>query len=126
MSCYYPSDFYIVTKVCDGCRKHWKDFRVPLDFYNDQNQCTITLEQALEFSFIYLCGQRNEVGLLKACGSRTAICLKRQAELDRRLRENTCKIMDIEEKKLTQLAICELNQLKIESGIEQLKLTKID
>ena len=71
-------------------------------------------------------GQRNEVGLLKACGSRTAICLKRQAELDRRLRENTCKIMETEEKKLTQLTICELNQLKIESGIEQLKLTKID
>ena len=45
---YYPSDFYTATKVCDGCRKHWKDFRVPLDSYNDEGHCILTLE----FSFI--------------------------------------------------------------------------
>ena len=59
----YPSDFYIATKVCDRCRKYWKDFRVPLDFYDDQGRCLPTLEQALEFSFLCVCGQRNKVDI---------------------------------------------------------------
>ena len=54
-----------------------------------------------------------------------AICLKEQAELDRKLRENSRKMMEIqEEKKLLQLTLCEINQLEIERGIEQLKLAK--
>ena len=40
---YYP-DFYTATKVCDGCRKCWKDFRVLLDSYNDEGHCILTLE----------------------------------------------------------------------------------
>ena len=56
-----------------------------------------------------------------------AICLKERAVLDRRIRENRREMEEIQEqKKLVQLAFCELNQLKIERGIKQLKLAKID
>ena len=96
---YYPSDFYTATKVCDGCRKHWKDFRVPLNFYNDEGHCILTLEQALEFSFICVCGKRNEVDFLKVGNPKMAICLKERAELDRELRENSRKMMEIQEEK---------------------------
>ena len=58
----YPSDYYTATKVCDGCCQHWKDFRVPLDSYNVEGCCILTLEDVLlNFSFVCACGQRNEV-----------------------------------------------------------------
>ena len=54
-----------------------------------------------------------------------AIYLKQRAELDRKLKENSRKLAEIqEEKKLLQLALCEINQLEIERGIKQLKLAK--
>ena len=32
----YPSDYYVAAKVCEQCCKQWKDFKVPLDVYDDQ------------------------------------------------------------------------------------------
>ena len=83
----YPSDFYIAAKVCNRCRKHWKDFTVPLDFYDDQGRCLLTLEQAVEFSFVCVCGQRSKVDCVKASSPSAVVYLKKRADLERRMRQ---------------------------------------
>ena len=87
----FHSDFYMATKVSDRCRKHWKDFRVPLDFYDDQGRCLLTLEEVLEFSFVCVC----KVDFVKACSPSAVVYLKKRAELERRMRQKELRLEEI-------------------------------
>ena len=123
----YPSGYYVTIKVCDNCCKHWKDFKIPLGVYDDNGNCMLTFEQALEFSFKCHCEHINEVDFMKACSPSTVVYLKKRAELDRIIRENEIKIYKVQkEKEEMQLTLCELNQLKIKKEIDFLKNFKID
>ena len=87
----------------------------------------LTLEQALEFYFVCDCGHRNEIDFIKAYSPQMAINLKKRAELEWHIRQNELRLEHIQhEKESLQLDLCELNQLRIEREIEQLKLAKID
>ena len=92
----YPFDYYVAVKVCEQFRKQWKDFKVPLDVYDDKDRCILTLEQVLEFSFVCNCGHRNEVDFIKVCSPQTAIYLKKRAELEWHIRQSELRLERIQ------------------------------